>query len=201
MSVRIYAIERAGLRKIVAGPSWSHAAKLLEISTHMLKTHGEISQSENELSVAMADPGAVFGYIEETEQWQRLLSSKRSRLLPANGGYRPGGGKPLEGNSVAKGRCVRLMESHFDAYQALGGITWMRQQIRTSEEASTTIGILSWESSSLASLRSIRLCNEDFEKYTKLGGVRWLRWTIEVQYTLLKNRSVKVVKQKGALGG
>lgn len=176
----IFAIEMNCLRRVVAAPSVTHAAKLLEVSAYILRTHGEVSRSDSEEELALSDAGAVFGRAEGMDEWVQVASSKRSRMLPNRGGYRPGGGKPREAETLAKRRCARLCDAHNDALEKLGGISWMRARIRTADArgavamAKPVLG-----KNEDTTIRSFRLCDEDYDKYVELGAAKWLRLEIE----------------------
>lgn len=170
----VYFIELAGMRRIVAAPSRSHAATLLQISTHILKTHGGCGVDGDEHELALSDQGAVFGYAEGSDGWVKLTSSKRSRMLPANGGYRAGGGKPREAKTLAACHTLRLSDDDFETFQKLGGVSWLRKKIRTSEVDQDR----KWHRRRGAgefSVRSVRLCAEDYANFLSLGGILWLR--------------------------
>lgn len=175
----VYGLDFQGVRKIVAAPSYLHAAKLLEVSSYILKTHGGITRSSREREIALSDPGAVFAQGEEDGPWAKLTTSWRSRRLPTRGGPRPSGGKPREGQTVAQPKSVRLSDAHYAAFRELGGTTWFRRELRKAEPL--PIGQLKshWNIQGAAAIRSVRLSAEDHERFIELGGTRWLRVRIE----------------------
>ena len=183
-----YALEMNGLRRIVAAPSLSHAATLLRVSRFVLKNNGEVSKSCSESEIANRDPGAVFACSEDSDGWQLVASSKRSRMLPTSGGYREGGGKPLEGESVAVQRVVRLSEERWAAFQALGGVAWLRHQLRAEPLPITSMVSLGWGKGTNGPC-SIRLCAEDNRRYKAAGGAKWLRAAIEHSTALAEAES------------
>lgn len=178
-SLTVYALELPGIRKIVAAPSYPHAAKLLNVSAYILKTHGGITSSSSERKVALDDPGAVFARGVDDDDWTKITSSSKSRRLPPHGGPRQSGGKPREAETVAIPRAVRLSDPHYAAFHALGGVTWFRRELRQGDAVEGQELKASWNVPGTAGIRSIRLSAEDHARFIKLGGTRWLRLRIE----------------------
>jgi hypothetical protein len=178
-SLTVYALELPGIRKIVAAPSYPHAAKLLNVSAYILKTYGGITSSSSEKKVALDDPGAVFARGVDEDGWTKITSSSKSRRLPPHGGPRQSGGKPREAETVAIPRAVRLSDAHYAAFHALGGVAWFRRELRQGKVIEGQELKASWNIPGTAGIRSIRLSAEDHARFITLGGTRWLRMRIE----------------------
>ncbi len=170
----VYGIELNGQRKIVAAPSFRRAAILLQVSQYILRSHGGSISSDHEIDVACSDAGAVFARTEECSDWSPLPASRRSRLIPQNGGYRAGSGRKREAATTAEGLSVRLTDEQYAHYLELGGTTWLRAQLRKLEDAVERT-IPSRRKSVQLKLRRIRLCASDRAVFIGAGGAIWLR--------------------------
>ncbi len=99
-----------------------------------------------------------------------------------------GCGKPRESESLAAGRCIRLMDQHKLAFDALGGVNWLRTLLRTAIDEAPDYPPSSWANLTKAAQRSIRLCDSDFDSYTLRGSTQWLRRAIEWEYLLCNTK-------------
>lgn len=174
----VFRIDLSGAIHVIAAPSRRHAAMVLGISPHLLKKHGAEVNYGGDYEQAMSEPGAVFMRPHEDGEWVRKQSSKKSMSLPTRGGYRPGGGGHLLGESVAKQMPIRLSDAHHADYLSLGGTQWMRSLLAEQDVPSEDLLTLEREEQPKR-VRSIRLSDEDRERYKQRGGAEWLRRRID----------------------
>lgn len=130
MPLTVYAIETGDeVRRIVAATSKARAAKLLQITSAQFKAHATESHRDDELALALSDPGAVWMTHPMQEGWQQVASSRKARMLPPHGGPRAGAGKPRVAKGLAKNRTVRLDDESWKQLCDYGSSKFVRAML------------------------------------------------------------------------
>lgn len=142
-----------GTRRIVAAPTKARAATLLSVTTYLLATYGSVSQDDEEIELALSDPGAIWALKPNGQKWNKITSSNKAAALSGHGGKRAGAGKRPIGDGPAKQRWLSLDDASYDTYVARGGVQFLRQVLASG----------------------LDLTEREWADLERLGGMVWLR--------------------------
>lgn len=149
----VYCIEVGEVRKIVATQNPYRAARLLEISRHLFGLHARTTESEDEVEVALSDPGAVWARHIDIPDWIKCASSRRARGFAPQGGHRSGAGRPRSAPTLRRQRCISADDQMWSTFRERGGTPFLEQALASGLAPS----------------------DAQWTQLSALGGSEWLR--------------------------
>lgn len=154
----VYCIEVGEARKIVATENPYRAARLFEISRYLFSLHARTTESDNEVEVAMSDPGAVWARHIDSPEWIKCASSRKARGFEPQGGQRPGAGRPRSASTLRRQRSISADEHTWSTFRSRGGTAFLEHALNAG---------LAPSCAELSQLKA-------------LGGGKWLRQMLEL---------------------
>lgn len=148
-----------GARKLVAFSSRAGAAVLFGVSIYLLTTHGGVTEKDDEVAVALSDPGAVWMRKPGGTSWEILSDSGKSELIQRPGGVRAGAGKPRIAKHLSTQRSISLDDDAHGKFMELGGTRYLRKVLSAD----------------------LDLTDQEWEELSARGGAQWIRAQLDAQ--------------------